>query len=196
MQRDFTDSVIEMLGTQRTSPSSVDAWETLEGDLGVRLPEGYKRIVDCYAPVQMNGHLFLNHPATSRWNLGTWMKRTIESFERSDLSDAECPGFPAGPQFGGADGLIPLVGTDRGEYVFGVVDASSGGWRILACDGDEQDFYEYRMTFSEWLYRYLAGEDMFGPQSAVFYPGPVVFESMPMSESERSTTWRGPERGM
>jgi hypothetical protein len=37
---------------------------------------------------------------------------------------------------------------------------------------------------------------MFGPDSAVLHPGPVVFESMPMAASERSTQWHGPERGM
>ncbi|MFD9326657.1 SMI1/KNR4 family protein [Streptomyces sp. NPDC060065] len=196
MPRNFTDSVTEMLGSARNVPAAAGAWDALERDLGFRLPADYKKIIDCYAPVQLNGHLFLNHPATSRWNLGAWMRRTVENFAGSDLADAECPGFPEGPLFGGSAGLIPLVGSDRGEYVFGVAGGTVEEWQILACDGDEQDFHEYRMAFSEWLYRYLAGEDMFGPGSAVFYPGPVVFESMPMTESERSRTWHGPERGM
>ncbi|MGQ4344093.1 SMI1/KNR4 family protein [Streptomyces sp. SAS_275] len=153
-------------------------------------------IVENYAPVQLNGHLFLNHPVTPRWNLGEWMADTIESFTRSDLSGVVCPGFSDGPSFGGPSGLIPLLDTDRGEYAFGVAGPGAGEWRILVCDGDEPDFYEYRMCFSEWLYRYLIGEDMFGPDSAVFYPGPVAFESMPMVPGELSRTWQGPARGM
>ncbi|MFE9173318.1 SMI1/KNR4 family protein [Streptomyces kebangsaanensis] len=166
----------------------------LERCLGARLPADYKTIVDHYGPVQLNGHLFLSHPATDRWNLGRWMDKTVELFSGSDLADAECPGFPDGPVFGGPDGLIPLISTDRGEYAFGIVGKAGKGWSILTCDGDEQDFYEYQMPFSEWLHRYLTGEDMFGPGSAVFYPGPVVFESMPTTEVEQSRTWLGPER--
>ncbi|TGZ12773.1 hypothetical protein DV517_68570 [Streptomyces sp. S816] len=124
-----------LLGSGRGIHASAGAWEQLEGELGVVLPGDYKQVVDGYGPVQINGHLFLSHPATRSWNLGAWMKSTVDAFSASDLSDA-------------------------------------------------QDFYEYRMSFAEWLYRYLAGEDMFGPGSAAFYPGPVVFESMPMAAGD------------
>jgi hypothetical protein len=162
----------------------------------VRLPDDYKQLIETYAPVQLNEHLFLSHPATPRWNLGEWIEQTVAAFSRSDLTDARCPGFPSGPRFGGPDGLVPLAGTDRGEYVFGVVGGPSGEWRLLTCGGNEKDFYEYQLSFSEWMYRYLVGEDMFGPDSAVFYPGPVVFESLPMGEDDPFLTWHGPERGM
>jgi hypothetical protein len=74
------------------------------------------------------------------------MEWTISAFSRSDLSDAKCPGFQDGPRFGGAAGLIPLASTDRGEHLFGTVDADSGEWRFLVCNGGEQDFYECRVS--------------------------------------------------
>ncbi|CAM5333497.1 hypothetical protein SHIRM173S_02929 [Streptomyces hirsutus] len=52
------------------------------------------------------------------------------------------------------------------------------------------------MSFSEWLYRYLVGEDMFGQGDGVFHPGPIVFESMPLSETDTTVSWEGPDRGM
>ncbi|MFF4837051.1 SMI1/KNR4 family protein [Streptomyces sp. NPDC001315] len=195
MTRNFNNSLLGILGPTNSAPPPTAAWDELERGLGVQLPDDYKEIVVGYGPVQLNGHLYLSHPSTDRWNLGRWMEETVEAFSRSDLSEAECPGFPYGPVFGGPAGLIPLLSTDRGEYVFGVFDTASKEWRLLACDGDELDFYEYRMSFSEWLYWYLSGDDMFGPDSAVFYPGPIVFESLPMTESERSTKWYGPGRG-
>ncbi|MEV7284766.1 SMI1/KNR4 family protein [Streptomyces sp. NPDC093252] len=199
MPLDYTDAVLEMLG-EPTSPAPVTgSWDDLERELGVRLPEDYKRILDAYAPVQLNGHVYLDHPHTSRWNLGRWMRETVEAFSRTGLSEADCPAMPGGPVFGGPTGLIPLLSTDRGEYLFGLPGSAagaSGKWLLLSCDGDEQGFHEYRMPFSEWLYRHVIGEDMFGPGSAVFYPGPIVFESMPMTEEDPCVSWQGPERGM
>ncbi|MEV6758184.1 SMI1/KNR4 family protein [Streptomyces sp. NPDC051214] len=184
-----------MLGAPDRSHVSSVAWGRLERRLGVPLPDDYKTLVDAYGPIQLNGHLYLCHPGTARWNLSDWMESTVSNFQEIDLSDAECPGFPSGPVFGVANGLIPLADTDRGEYVFGVVGGGSDAWRLLVCDGEEPDFYEYRMPFSEWLFRYFEGEDMFGPDSAVFYPGPVVLESLPLSEGERVIVRSGPSRG-
>ncbi|MFD0207682.1 hypothetical protein ACFVH9_00670 [Streptomyces hirsutus] len=52
------------------------------------------------------------------------------------------------------------------------------------------------MSFSEWLYRYLVGEDMFDRGSGVFHPGTIVFESMPTSETDTMVSWKGPDCGM
>ncbi|MFG3552732.1 hypothetical protein [Streptomyces sp. NPDC047725] len=123
------------------------------------------------------------------------MMETIQAFSHSDLQDLKRRGFPDSP-FGAPSGLIPLLDTDRGENLFGIADADTGGWRLFSCDGDEALYHEYDMSFSEWLHRYLVGEDMFGPGSGVFYAGPIVFESRPMSETEPMTSWEGPERGM
>jgi hypothetical protein len=120
---------------------------------------------------------------------------TTSKFSRSDLQDLEHRGLPGSP-FGAPAGLIPLLDTDRGENLFGLADADTGAWRLFSCGGDEALYYEYDMSFSEWLHRYLVGEDVFGPRSGVFYAGPIVFEGMPMSETEPLTSWEGPERGM
>jgi hypothetical protein len=195
MVRNFEDAVIGILGPARSGSLREVDWGLLKRRLGVSLPCDYKRIIVRYAPVQVNVHMFLHHPSTERWNLGQWMEGTVAAFSSRDLTGAQCPGFPGGPVFGGAGGLTPLLSTDRGEYLFGAVKHPSEEWRFLACNGDEQDFYEYRVSFAEWLYRYLSGESMFGPGSAVFYPGPVEFEGMPMTATEPFDTWYGPDRG-
>ncbi|WP_143660401.1 SMI1/KNR4 family protein [Streptomyces sp. JHA26] len=195
MSRNFTESVIRMLGEGRGASVPAAIWGELENDLGVRLPDDYKEIIGKYAPVQLNVHLFLQHPATRHWNLGRWMQETIQAFSRSDLKDLERRGFIGSP-FGAPFGLIPLLETDRGENLFGKVEADTGVWRLFSCDGNEALYHEYDMSFSEWFYRYLIGEDMFGPGSGVFYSGPIVFENLPMSETEPLTSWEGPARGM
>jgi hypothetical protein len=180
-------------GGQQSVPTA--NWGELEDELGVRLPDDYKEIVGKYAPVQLNVHLYLHHPSARRRNLRDWMMETIEAFSRSDLQDLKHRGLPGAP-FDAPAGLIPLLDTDRGENLFGLADADTGAWRLFSCGGDEALYYEYDMPFTEWLHQYLVGEDMFGPGSGVFYAGPILFESMPTSETEPLTSWEGPERGM
>ncbi|MFD8081265.1 HEAT repeat domain-containing protein [Kitasatospora sp. NPDC059722] len=98
-------------------------------------------------------------------------------------------------RLGTKDGLIPVTGTDRGEYVILAPLPDGTGQRICAVEHDGS-WYEYRMGFAEWLYRYLAGEDMVGPNSSAFCPGSVLLELLPISPDSRPTPMYGPKRGM
>ncbi|SCK53103.1 hypothetical protein YUYDRAFT_06940 [Streptomyces sp. ScaeMP-e48] len=191
MSPNYVDRVISMLGPSGNSHADPAAWQRLENELGVELPGEYKTLIDLYGPLQVNEHLFLSHPATDMWNLGKWMRSTVDAFRGSRLRGPE-----GEIRFGGPDGLVPLASTDRGEYVFGVHGRNSEGWTLMACDGNEPDFFEYRMGYAEWLYRYLIGESMFGPETEVFYPGPVIMETLPMGQGEESRVLHGPDRGM
>ncbi|WP_260474624.1 hypothetical protein [Streptomyces sp. WAC 05379] len=66
---------------------------------------------------------------------------------------------------------------------------------LLVEDG-EGGWSQHRMSFAEWLYRYLIGEDMAGPNSSAFYPGPVQLRRLPMTTAEHPEPWSGPDRGM
>ncbi|WP_432124428.1 SMI1/KNR4 family protein [Streptomyces sp. C10-9-1] len=190
MTTDHVQDVISMLGPPQGTRADPEAWRTLEDRLGLRLPDSFKALTDMYAPVLLNEHLFLEHPATARWNLGTSMDSTIAAFRRSRSAERE------GHLFGGPDGLVPLLGTDRGEYLFFASGATSRGERLVASNGDEPVLYDYRVDFAEWFHRYLIGEPMFGPGSEAFYEGPVVLESMPLKEGDEVRVWYGPDRGM
>jgi hypothetical protein len=97
--------------------------------------------------------------------------------------------------FGTAEGLIPLAATDQGAAVFGAPRAygSSDG---VVVQGAEGDWVGHAMGFSEWLYRYLIGEETAGWDSAAFYPGPVRLEYPPTGPGQRTQEAYGPERGM
>ncbi|MFE6764177.1 SMI1/KNR4 family protein [Streptomyces sp. NPDC057689] len=194
---DYLAAVMAMLGPPEHRFGDPAAWDRLHAELGVELPSDYRALVDAYAPVQLNGHLYLLHPATERWNLGEDIRQSVHAW--SDVSweglDAdEDPrqlfGF-AEMRFGTPDGLWPIASTDRGEAIFFVDD---GRPRFLV--SFDETWEEYRMSFAEWLYRYLVGEDMTGPNSAAFYPGPVRLEHLPMSADDRTEPWYGPDRGM
>ncbi|PHQ53563.1 hypothetical protein BLA24_00495 [Streptomyces cinnamoneus] len=189
-----------MLGEATGHGANPGAWESIENSLGFGLPADYKQVLEAYGPVKLNGHLYVNHPATVRWNLGKWIRETVVAWGEVPWDD-DIDGDPrpalgiSEMKFGTSDGLTPIAGTDRGELIFLARGASGQEWRIFVGDGDGE-FFEYSICFSEWLYRYLVGEDMAGPNSSAFYPGPVKFEGRPMSYGEETAVWYGPDRGM
>ncbi|MGY0466640.1 SMI1/KNR4 family protein [Kitasatospora sp. cg17-2] len=202
--RDWLAEVLSMLGPGERRFAAADAWAALEAEIGIEFPRDYKAVVDAYAPVQINGHLSLAHPATERWNLGKRIRETSRAWAELDwdrehwVDPEDSIRVVLGLQevrFGTKDGLIPITGTDRGEYIFLAPLPDRTGHRICAVD-HEGCWNEYRMSFSEWLYRYLVGEDMVGPNSSAFYPGPVLLQPLPMSPDDRPAPIHGPERGM
>ncbi|MCC0093230.1 SMI1/KNR4 family protein [Streptomyces flavotricini] len=184
----YVQATMDVLGAARDVFSGHDTWRPLEEAIDAQLPDDYKALIDAYGPVQVNGHLYLEHPANPFYPLRTWISETIEDFRDVDWGEEDSP------QFGGKAGLIPIASTDRGEYAFLAPGNDGGQSRIFSCGRDEPDLYEHRMTFAEWLYRYLAGEEMFSPGHRDFYPGPVRLESLPTAAGDRSSKWYGQER--
>ncbi|MET9048124.1 SMI1/KNR4 family protein [Streptomyces sp. NPDC004362] len=121
MKDDYLERVLEMLGEPSWRYRDPEAWHRLENELGTSLPEDFKEIVDAYAPVQVNGHLYLSHPATDRWNLSEQIRRTSHAWSQIEWDEDEPDGDPrvslgtSDLAFGTPDGLIPICGTDRGE---------------------------------------------------------------------------------
>jgi hypothetical protein len=197
---DYLDAVMAMLGPAQNRYANPAAWERLHAELGLQLPPDYQVVVDAFAPVKINGHLYLSHPATERWNLGQEIRSNVKAWSEVpwddlDLDADEDPRELLGLdvlRFGTPDGLWPIASTDRGETLFLIAAADTSR---LVVNYDES-WAEHRVSFAEWLYRYLIGDDMMGPNSAVLYPGPVKLEHLPMSADERSEPWYGPDRDM
>lgn len=201
---DCLRAVIDMIGPPENRYADPAAWVRLEAELDMALPTDCKTLVDAYAPIQINGHLSLSHPATEWWNLGEEIRETASDWSRTAwqrdwTNDPESDprvicGLPD-LVFGVRGGLIPLTSTDRGDVVFLAprVHGFPGGMCVACEDGD---WAGYPMPFAEWLHRFLIGEDMAGCKSAAFYPGPVRWEYPPMAPGERSHVSQGPERGM
>lgn len=190
-----------MLGDPLSRYQNPAAWRGIEGDLGIEIPADYKEIVDGFAPVQINHHLYLHHPATERWNLREEIRSTSEVWSQVDWDEAEPEGDPrlalGIPEllFGTADGLIPIASTDRGETIFYAPRGALGKGALFIENG-EGEFFEYSMGFAEWLYRWLVGEEVTGPGGDAFYPGPVALRNLPMTPDERPQVRHGPSRGM
>ncbi|WP_406172802.1 SMI1/KNR4 family protein [Streptomyces sp. NBC_00996] len=201
MDKDHLGRVLEMLGEPSWRYRDPEAWRKLESELGASLPADYKEIVDAYAPVHINGHLYLNHPATERWNLGEWIRSTSDAWSQIEFDEGEPEGDPrvslGVPElvFGTPDGLIPVAGTDRGEAIFFAPRGALGQGSLFIENG-EGEFFEYSFSFAEWLCRWLTGEEVTGPGGSAFYPGPVALRDLPMTPDDWPATRYGPPRGM
>jgi hypothetical protein len=199
---DYLGAVLAMLGEPQDRYADPAAWVRLEGGLGLALPADFKRLVDAYAPVVLNGHLYLLHPATERWNLGEEIREDVRALSDVDWQEYELDPDPrlvlGVPEmcFGSADGLLPIASTDRSEKLFyGPGEDGTPCGRIFVEIGDD-GFYPYDVTFSEWLYRWLTGDDLPGPDVRAFYPGPVAMQWLPMAAGERPRVFYVPPRGM
>ncbi|MFC8654237.1 SMI1/KNR4 family protein [Streptomyces parvus] len=201
---DYLQAVFGMLGPAHHRYADPAAWLRLEQELGRRLPTDYKAIVDAYAPVQLNGHLYLSsHPGCAGRELGEEIRSTSRVWTESlwesyDLAPAEDPRVICNrPEitFGTSDGLIPLAGTDQGAAIF-LAPEVHGFPDGVVVQGAEGEWAGHAMTFAEWLYRYLNGEEMAGWDSAAFYPGPVRLEYLPTEPGERTREAYGPDRGL
>lgn len=201
---DYLAAAMAMLGPAQNRYADPTAWDRLQAELGIQLPSDYRFLVDAFAPIQINGHLYLSHPATEWWNLGRDIRSGIKAWSEVPWDDLDLDADEDPRQlfglaelsFGTRNGLWPITSTDRGETVFllAATDAEADTPRFLV--NFDETWVEHRISFAEWLYRYLIGEDMTGPNSAAFYPGPVQLQHLPMSADERPEPWYGPDRGM
>ncbi|MFE1382555.1 SMI1/KNR4 family protein [Streptomyces sp. NPDC058740] len=199
---DYLAATMAMLGPAENRYASPTAWDRFHARFDIRLPTDYQALVDAYAPIHLNGHLYLHHPATERWNLSQWVTDTVAAWndvpwDELDLDVDEDPRVLFGLtelSFGTRNGLWPIASTDRGETIFLMAADDTAPW-FLVEDG-EGGWSRYDMSFAEWLYRYLIGEDMAGPDASAPYPGPVRLCRLPMTADERPEPWSGPDRGM
>ncbi|MFG2978218.1 SMI1/KNR4 family protein [Streptomyces sp. NPDC048331] len=128
MINDYHQAVVGLLGKPMHVFANHVAWQPIEESIGTSLPQDYKDLIDAYAPVQVNGHLRLEHPVNESYELGAWIDETVEDFQEMDWEAGfSCPGYEkSGPSFGGHGGMIPLACTDRSEYVFLAPGINSG----------------------------------------------------------------------
>lgn len=66
----------------------------------------------------------------------------------------------------------------------------------MVVQGPDGDWAGHPMTFAEWLYRHLIGEEMAGWGCAARYPGPVLLEYPAPEPGRPPREVYGPERGM
>ncbi|MGX4694874.1 SMI1/KNR4 family protein [Streptomyces sp. JNUCC 63] len=146
-----------LLGEPRFNWSDPAPWIELEQELGIEFPADFREIVDAYGSIQINGQLYLEHPACHLLHsLGETIRGDLEMWREEDM--AEFLPSPAGANPGE---LMPVASAMTGEWIFlRVPDGPSLPWRVVVQEFDSPAWTLYEMTFSEWLLAYLKGRDV------------------------------------
>ncbi|MFE0626721.1 SMI1/KNR4 family protein [Streptomyces sp. NPDC058864] len=146
-----------LLGEPRFNWSDPAPWTDLEQELGIEFPADFRETVDAYGSIEINGQLYLKHPAGHLLHsLGVKIRGDIEHWRDEDMAE-----FLPSPVGAGPGELIPVATATTGESVFlRVPDDPSSPWRVVVQEFDSPAWTLHVMTFGEWLLAYLRGEDV------------------------------------
>ncbi|MFF9487797.1 SMI1/KNR4 family protein [Streptomyces sp. NPDC014676] len=129
----------------------------MEQELGIRFPADFREIVDAYGSVEINGQLYLEHPAPHPLrSLGESIKGDLEMWREEDMAE-----FLPAPAGAGPGELMPVASAMTGEWIFlRVPDEPSSPWRVVVQEFDSPAWTLHEMTFGDWLLAYLEGQDV------------------------------------
>ncbi|MFF4826465.1 SMI1/KNR4 family protein [Streptomyces sp. NPDC001312] len=149
--------ITALLGEPRFNWSDPAPWIELEQELGIEFPADFREIVNAYGSIEINGQLYLKHPASHLLHsLGRKLREDLEFWREEDMAEF----LPS--RAGGDPGeLIPVASATTGEHVFLCVPGEpSSPWRVGVQEFDSPAWHLHEMTFSDWLLAYLRGEDV------------------------------------
>ncbi|MER8070173.1 SMI1/KNR4 family protein [Streptomyces sp. NPDC094034] len=146
-----------LLGEPRFNWSDPAPWIELEQELGLEFPADFREIVDAYGSIEINGQLYLKHPAGHLLHsLGKMIRQDLELWRDEDMTEFLPNSVGANP-----GELMPVATATTGEAVFlRVPDDDSSPWRVVIQEFDSPAWTLYEMTFGEWLLAYLQGRDV------------------------------------
>ncbi|MGW7358053.1 SMI1/KNR4 family protein [Streptomyces sp. NPDC054802] len=146
-----------LLGESRFNWSDPAPWIELERELGIEFPADFREILDAYGSIEINGQLYLEHPAGHLLHsLGGTIREDLEFWREEDMAE-----FLPSPVGADPGELMPVASAMTGEWVFlRVPDEPSSPWRVVVQEFDSPAWTLYEMTFGEWLLAYLKGRDV------------------------------------
>ncbi|MFD5574339.1 SMI1/KNR4 family protein [Streptomyces cadmiisoli] len=149
--------ITALLGEPRFNWTDPAPWIELERELGIEFPADFREIVDAYGSIEVNGQLYLTHPAGHLLHsLGENITGDLELWRDEDMAQ-----FLPAPVGADPGELIPVASATTGEAIFlRIPDSPSSSWRVVVQEFDSPAWTLHEMTFSEWLLAYLQGTDV------------------------------------
>jgi hypothetical protein len=144
------------LGEPRFNWSDPAPWLQLEREIDFEFPADFREIVDAYGSIQINGQLYLEHPAGHLHNLGETIREDLKFWREEDMAE-----FLPGPVGTNPGELMPVASATTGEWVFlRLPGEPSSPWNVVVQELDSPAWTLHEMTFSEWFLAYLRGDDV------------------------------------
>jgi hypothetical protein len=135
------------------SPADVptrDAWQSVERNLGMELPEDYKGFIGIYGTGAVDGFLWVFTPFTGNSNLNLLDQAKLRLDAQRDhcqVAGVRCP-YALFPD---ANGLFPWGASDNGDVLYWLCKDSPPRWITVVCDPRASEWREVKLSTSQFL---------------------------------------------
>ncbi|MEU9108105.1 histone-like nucleoid-structuring protein Lsr2 [Streptomyces xanthophaeus] len=149
-------TALTQLCPPQAAPQLPIAWDSVEAELGMRLPEDYRQLAATYGPGLYGDYINIYHPlANTPWaSLTGPMPARIRGQLQRDFDQGTHP-VPYDPQH-----LFAIGVTANGEYLFWITEPQDtpDTWRIAVNEARGPRWYTHNGALTAFLTAVLSGE--------------------------------------
>ncbi|MGW9068566.1 Lsr2 family DNA-binding protein [Streptomyces yangpuensis] len=150
------NALIRLCPPPQPQPAPID-WGDVEAELGMRLPEDYKKLASVYGPGSYGGdHISIYHPhgVTLHVNLTGPMPERIREYLQNDYDQGTFH-VEHNPQH-----LFAIGGTEGGQKLFWITEPQNepDAWRITANQDKGPLWFTYDGNLTAFLVAVLSGQ--------------------------------------
>lgn len=146
-ERKIDELVTLLPPPQRPVQTAID-WPSVEGELGLPLPEDYKQIVGTYGRCLICEVIYIIHPADRlNGSLGAMMTSLLDHTINAGSSGRENVTYPDYPVPGG---LLPVARIFENILCW-ITDGPPDKWRLLYWGEFGREVFEFDLTLGEFM---------------------------------------------
>ena len=185
---------IEQLRSIIPPPSSpvfagdANAWQDVENELGITLPNDYKQLINLYGVGCFGGFVWPLNPFVPRFHEASPFRleagtNMMKLFETVRLEDPDAfPPFPAHPS---PNGLLPWGVDDTGGLQGWLTNGNPNNWDTIILDNDwSEEFYQYKTSATGFLVGWLTGSIKISFYPEYLLPEPIFQPYQIMSQEQ------------
>lgn len=136
---------------------SKEMWEEFEGETSIHFPDDYKELISTYGTGGIGDFLWFLTPFAEDENVNYTERADVllEAYQTSKGNSPEYFPFNVYPE---ENGLLPWGYTENGDELYWKTGAAFEDWEIVVYESASPDYYSYKMSLSEFLYKIITKE--------------------------------------
>ncbi len=131
-------------------------WAQVEKELGIRVPEDYRKIIETYGDHGWNDFISVFNPFSDNRNLNLASK-SKEILKYENMLRDESPHYYPIAIFPEKEGIFPWAVTDNGDYLFWITKGDCARWPTMIRDSRAPEFEVHFMETCMILYHIFNG---------------------------------------